>query len=146
MPENGAVRAVIQRVTRARVVVAGETVGELTEPGLVILLGIAHGDTESTADAFAMKIHQLRILDDASAAELGAPLLVVSQFTIFADTSRGRRPSWTHAAPREVAEPLVDAFTAALRRRGALVETGAFGAHMELELVNDGPYTVVLDS
>ena len=138
-------RAVVQRVTRARVTVAEQVVASI-ENGLLVLLGVTHDDTDDTASALAGKVHELRILEDErSASDLGAPLLVVSQFTLYADTRRGRRPSWGAAAPREVAEPLVDHFVATLRERGATVETGVFGAHMLVELVNDGPVTLVID-
>ncbi len=115
-------------------------------PGLVVLLGVTHSDSESTADRLAEKIWQLRILPgERSCADVGAPLLVVSQFTLYADTRKGRRPSWNGAAPREVSEPLVAEFVEALRRRGANVETGVFGAMMSVALVNEGPVTLILD-
>jgi D-tyrosyl-tRNA(Tyr) deacylase len=140
------VRAVVQRVSRARVVVDGEVVGAIDEPGLLLLVGVTHTDQPATARALAAKVHDLRILDgERSAAELGAPLLVVSQFTLYADTRKGRRPSWLAAAPRPVAEPLIDELVAALRERGATVATGRFGAQMAVELVNDGPVTLVID-
>ena len=139
-------RAVVQRVRRADVTVDGEVVGAITEPGLLVLLGVTHGDTAAVADRLADKTWQLRILDgERSCADAAAPLLVVSQFTLYADTRKGRRPSWSAAAPGPVSEPLVEAYVAALRRRGAHVETGRFGAHMEVTLVNDGPVTLVLD-
>ena len=119
----------------------------LARPGLVVLVGVTHDDTRDRARRLAAKIHDLRILDgERSAADAGAPLLVVSQFTLYADTTRGRRPSWGQAAPGEVAEPLVDEVVAELRRRGATVETGRFGAHMQVHLVNDGPVTLILDA
>ena len=140
-------RAVVQRVTRAGVTVEGRLVGSLTEYGLVVLLGVTHTDTESTASALARKIYYLRILPgEASCADTGAPLLVISQFTLYADTRKGRRPAWLAAAPRPVAEPLVEAFVAALRTLGASVETGVFGAHMQVCLTNDGPVTLILES
>jgi D-tyrosyl-tRNA(Tyr) deacylase len=140
------VRAVVQRVTAANVVVDGETVGAINRQGLLLLVGVTHGDTEEQARALAAKVHTLRILDgEKSCADVDAPLLVVSQFTLYADTRKGRRPSWNDAAPREVAEPLVDAVVAALRARGAHVETGKFGAHMRVGLVNEGPVTLVFD-
>jgi D-aminoacyl-tRNA deacylase len=140
------VRAVVQRVTRASVSVDGEVVGSIDRPGLVVLVGVTHTDAPATARALAAKVHELRILpDERSAADVGAPLLVVSQFTLYADTRKGRRPSWSAAAPGPVAEPLVDAVVAALRERGAEVATGRFGAQMAIELVNDGPMTLVLD-
>ena len=138
-------RAVVQTVSRARVTVDGETVGEIAD-GLLVLVGVTHTDTAATADTLARKVYELRILDDEkSAAEVGAPLLVVSQFTLYGDTRKGRRPSWTAAAPAAVAEPLVTAFVAALRARGAVVETGRFRALMLVESVNVGPRTVLLD-
>jgi D-aminoacyl-tRNA deacylase len=140
-------RAVVQRASRASVTVAGSVVAELGAPGLVVLVGATHADTTATAAALASKIYHLRILaDEKSCADVGAPLLVVSQFTLYADTRKGRRPSWSAAAPGPVAEPLVAAFTAALTELGASVSTGVFGAEMQLELVNDGPVTVVLDT
>jgi D-tyrosyl-tRNA(Tyr) deacylase len=138
-------RAVVQRVSSARVVVAEQTVGEIGA-GLLVLVGVTHHDTGREAAILARKVHELRIFDaDLSAADLGLPLLVVSQFTLYGDTRKGRRPSWAAAAPRPVAEPLVDAVAAALRGRGAHVATGRFGAHMSVELVGDGPVTVILD-
>src|SRR6266576_2276004 len=138
-------RVVVTRVSSARVRVDGTTVGEIG-PGLLALVGVTHTDTATTADTMAGKIYNLRILhDEQSAAELGAPVLVVSQFTLYADTRKGRRPSWLAAAPGPVAEPLVEELCTALRRRGAHVETGIFGAHMDVESVNDGPVTVILD-
>lgn len=139
-------RLVVQRASRAEVRVDGTTVGRLASPGLVVLAGVTHTDSEQTARTLAAKVWQLRILgDEQSAEQLGAPLLVVSQFTLYADTRKGRRPSWSAAAPRPVSEPLVDAFVTALRDLGAHVETGVFGAHMEVDLVNDGPVTLVLE-
>lgn len=139
-------RAVVQRVQRADVTVDGKVVGAIHEPGLLVLVGVTHADTGAVADRLAEKTWQLRILDgERSCADAGAPLLVVSQFTLYADTRKGRRPSWSAAAPGPVSEPLVEAYVAALRRRGAHVETGRFGAHMEVTLVNDGPVTLVLD-
>jgi D-aminoacyl-tRNA deacylase len=147
MAESRLVRAVVQRAIRASVTVAGEVVGELGAPGLLVLLGVTHSDTEATAAALASKIYYLRILaDEKSCADTGAPLLVISQFTLYADTAKGRRPSWSAAAPGAVAEPLVDAFTAALTRLGAAVSTGVFGASMHVELVNDGPVTLILEA
>lgn len=126
---------------------AGEVTGSLAGPGLVVLVGVTHSDTAQTAAALARKIYHLRILGGArSAADLAAPLLVISQFTLYADTSRGRRPAWLAAAPAAVAEPLLAEFVAALRELGARVETGVFGAHMEVALVNDGPVTLVLEA
>jgi D-tyrosyl-tRNA(Tyr) deacylase len=138
-------RALVQTVARAGVVVDGETVGSIVD-GLLVLLGVTHTDTEQLADTMARKVWELRILDDErSASDTGAPVLVVSQFTLYADTRKGRRPSWSAAAPAEVAEPLVTAFAEALRRRGATVETGRFRAHMLVESVNVGPRTVLID-
>ncbi|NUT33874.1 MAG: D-tyrosyl-tRNA(Tyr) deacylase [Hamadaea sp.] len=138
-------RAVVQTVSRASVTVEGEVVGKITD-GLLVLLGVTHTDTPATAQTMARKVHELRILpDERSAADLGAPLLVVSQFTLYADTSRGRRPGWSAAAPAPVAEPLFTAFVEALRGRGATVETGRFRRHMLVESVNVGPNTVILD-
>lgn len=136
----------VQRVSRASVTVDGEVVGRIDSPGLLVLLGVTHDDTAEVADKLADKIWTLRILaDERSCSDENAPLLVVSQFTLYADTRKGRRPSWNAAAPRPVSEPLVDAFVAALRVRGATVATGRFGAHMEVDLANDGPVTLVLD-
>jgi D-aminoacyl-tRNA deacylase len=127
--------------------VAGVTVGSIGEPGLVVLVGVTHSDTRQTAADLARKIYHLRILaGERSCAELAAPLLVISQFTLYADTRKGRRPSWQAAAPGPVAEPLVEEFAAALRELGGRVETGTFGAHMEVALVNDGPVTLILDA
>lgn len=139
-------RAVVQRVTRASVTVEGETVGAIDEPGLLVLVGVTHDDTREQAATLARKVAGLRILrDELSAADAGAPMLVVSQFTLYGDTRKGRRPSWVAAAPGPVAEPLVDAVVADLRAAGVRVETGRFGATMQVELVNDGPFTLVLD-
>ena len=141
-------RVLVQRVCSARVSVDGQTVGAI-EPdgqGLLALVGVTHTDDAATARRLAEKLWQLRILDDQrSAADVGAPILVVSQFTLYADTAKGRRPSWNAAAPGPVAEPLVAEFAAALRDLGAQVATGQFGAHMQVELVNDGPVTVLLE-
>jgi D-tyrosyl-tRNA(Tyr) deacylase len=138
------VRALVQTVSRASVSVNGDVVGAIGE-GLLVLLGVTHTDTDQVAGTLARKVHELRILDDErSAAETGAPVLVVSQFTLYADTRKGRRPSWSAAAPAERAEPLVGAFAEALRARGAPVQTGAFRAHMLVESVNVGPRTVIL--
>ena len=140
-------RVVVQRAAEASVTVDGEVVGRLPGPGLLVLVGVTHDDTPATAVQLADKVWNLRILSgEASCAEVGAPLLVVSQFTLYADTRKGRRPSWSNAAPGPVAEPLVDAFAEALRLRGAHVETGRFGAHMRVSLVNDGPVTVIVEA
>jgi D-tyrosyl-tRNA(Tyr) deacylase len=144
------VRAVVQRVRRARVTVDEEEVGAIG-PGLCVLVGVTHTDGEPEADRLAEKLWHLRILDDpqgvmnVAAADTGAPLLVVSQFTLYGDTTRGRRPSWIAAAPPDAAEPLVDAVVAGLRRRGATVATGRFRAEMDVELINDGPVTVIVE-
>jgi D-tyrosyl-tRNA(Tyr) deacylase len=139
-------RAVVQTVGRASVTVDGEVVGAISTDGLLVLLGVTHADTPSIAHNLARRVHELRILDDEeSAATTGAPLLVVSQFTLYADTRKGRRPSWSAAAPGEVAEPLVEEFVAELRRRGATVATGRFRTRMLVESVNVGPRTVIID-
>ena len=138
-------RAVIQTVSRASVTVDGEVTGEIKD-GLLVLLGVTHDDTVTTAETMARKVFELRILDDElSASDVGAPVLVVSQFTLYGDARKGRRPTWQAAAPAEIAEPLVTAFADALRARGATVETGRFRAHMLVESVNVGPRTVLLD-
>jgi D-tyrosyl-tRNA(Tyr) deacylase len=145
------VRALVQRVSEARVRVADELVGEIG-PGLLVLVGVTHDDDETTARRLAEKVWHLRVFPDDDAAMnrplagAGGAALVVSQFTLYGDTRRGRRPSWAAAAPPERAEPLVDAFAAALRDLGATVATGRFGAHMRVELVNDGPVSLLLDA
>ncbi|HEY0454314.1 D-aminoacyl-tRNA deacylase [Actinophytocola sp.] len=139
-------RAVVARVLRASVTVADAVVGAIAEPGLLVLLGVSTSDTPAEAATMARKLYELRILrDEQSCATTGAPLLVVSQFTLYGDTRKGRRPSWTAAARPEAAEPLVDAVVTALRDRGAHVETGRFGAMMAVESVNDGPFTVIVE-
>ena len=139
-------RAVVQRVTSASVLVDRTIVGAIDAPGLVVLVGVTHTDSVQKAKALANKVHTLRILSgEKSCADVGAPLLIVSQFTLYAHTAKGRRPSWNQAAPREVAEPLVDAVVQELRALGAEVATGVFGAHMQVRLVNDGPVTLILD-
>jgi D-tyrosyl-tRNA(Tyr) deacylase len=151
-------RAVVQRASGARVVVGPDVVASFAGPGLVVLVGVTHDDTVERARRLAAKIHDLRVFEprhairpvaddrrELSAAELGLPLIVVSQFTLYGDTRKGRRPTWTAAAPGPVAEPLVDAVVAALRERGADVGTGVFGADMRVELTNDGPITLVVD-
>ncbi|WP_341360170.1 D-aminoacyl-tRNA deacylase [Georgenia sp. M64] len=139
-------RAVLQRVTRAAVRVDGEVVGEVTRPGLVALVGVTHDDGAEQVERLARKIAELRILrGETSVADAAAPVLVVSQFTLYADVRKGRRPTWNAAAPGPVAEPLVDAVVSALRERGVEVATGRFGADMALELVGDGPVTVLVD-
>jgi D-tyrosyl-tRNA(Tyr) deacylase len=143
-------RAVVQRVSQASVTVAGEEVGAIG-PGLCVLVGVTHDDDAATAGKLAEKLWHLRVLDDAdgvmnvSAAEASAPLLVISQFTLYGDTAKGRRPSWLAAARPEQAEPLVDAVVARLRTLGAVVETGRFRADMAVALVNDGPVTLLLE-
>ena len=150
-PEGAALRLVIQRVREAAVTVAGETVGEIG-PGLVVLIGVGNGDGEADVDALVNKVVGLRIFSDRerrfneSLADSGGAVLVVSQFTLLGDTRRGRRPSFSAAAPPEVAEPLVARFVAGLRAAGLEVATGVFGAMMEVRLVNDGPVTLVLDA
>ncbi len=138
-------RAVVQTVSRASVRVDGEVVGAIAD-GLLVLVGVTHDDTATKAEALARKVWNLRILDDErSAAEVAAPVLVVSQFTLYGDARKGRRPSWSAAAPAETAEPLVRAFAAALASCGATVATGRFRAHMLVESVNVGPRTVLLE-
>lgn len=141
-------RVLVQRVTSARVTVDRQIVGEIAPnpQGLVALVGLTHTDDVAVVRKMADKLWRLRILDgELSAADAAAPILVVSQFTLYADTAKGRRPSWNAAAPGPVAEPMVDEFAAALRELGAEVATGQFGAHMQVELVNDGPVTVLLE-
>ncbi|KUF19954.1 MULTISPECIES: D-aminoacyl-tRNA deacylase [Streptomyces] len=139
-------RAVVQRVDGASVVVDGETVGEIVGEGLCVLVGVTHGDTAEKAGQLARKLWSLRLLqDEKSCSDVGAPLLVISQFTLYGDARKGRRPTWNAAAPGEVAEPLVEEVVARLRALGATVATGRFGAHMRVGLTNDGPFTVLLD-
>lgn len=139
-------RAVLQRVSRASVTVDGQVVGELTRPGLLALVGVTHDDGPEQVATMARKIADLRILrGERSVVDEGAPVLVVSQFTLYADTRKGRRPSWNAAAPGPVAEPVIEQVVAALRARGVEVQTGRFGAHMDVELVNDGPVTILLE-
>lgn len=139
-------RAVLQRVTSASVTVEGEVVGSIERPGLLALVGVTHDDGPEQVAALARKISELRILhDERSVLDEGAPVLVVSQFTLYADTRKGRRPTWNNAAPGSVAEPLVEAVVSALRDRGLEVATGRFGAMMQVCLVNDGPVTLVLE-
>ncbi|WP_432571566.1 D-aminoacyl-tRNA deacylase [Kineococcus sp. SYSU DK005] len=140
-------RAVVQRVSRARVTVEGEEVGALDGPGLLVLLGVTHGDGPEQVERTARKVAELRVLrGERSVLEAGAGVLLVSQFTLYGDTRRGRRPTWAAAAPGPVAEPLVDAVATALRERGVRVATGRFGADMAVELVNDGPVTLLLEA
>jgi D-aminoacyl-tRNA deacylase len=139
-------RAVVQRVSQASVAVGGETAGQIDEPGLLVLVGVTHDDTPDLAAKLAAKLWGLRILDgEKSCSDVGAPLLVISQFTLYADLAKGRRPSWSAAAPGPVAEPLVSAVVQALRELGARVQTGVFGADMKVSLVNDGPVTIIVD-
>lgn len=143
---DAAVRTVLQRVSSASVSVDGEVVGQIGA-GLLALVGVTHGDSVEQARTLARKVHGLRILDgERSVGDTGGQVLVVSQFTLYADTRKGRRPSWIAAAPGPVAEPLVDAFAAELRALGTAVATGVFGAHMQVSLVNDGPVTLILDA
>jgi D-tyrosyl-tRNA(Tyr) deacylase len=144
------VRALVQRVSEARVRIDGSAVGEIG-PGLCVLVGVTHDDDEAAARRLAEKVWTLRIFDDAegvmnhSLADTGGGLLVVSQFTLYGDTRKGRRPSWVGAARPEQAEPLVEEFAATLRALGAPVATGVFGAHMAVEIVNDGPVTLLVE-
>ena len=141
-------RILVQRVTSASVAVDGKVVGEIQpqHQGLLALVGVTHDDDVTKAQRLAEKLWQLRILDDEkSAADVDAPILVISQFTLYANTAKGRRPTWNAAAPGAVAEPLVTAFSDALRALGARVETGVFGADMAVALVNDGPVTVQIE-
>ena len=141
-------RVLVQRVSSAAVSVDGRVVGAIRpdNQGLLAFVGVTHSDDTDTARRLAEKLWNLRILaDERSAADVNAPILVVSQFTLYADTAKGRRPSWNAAAPGPVAEPLVTAFAEALRGLGARVQTGVFGANMQVELVNDGPVTVFLE-
>jgi D-tyrosyl-tRNA(Tyr) deacylase len=139
-------RIILQRVDGARVVVDGEVVGAIEGEGLLALVGVTHDDGPAQVELAARKIADLRILDgEKSALDSGAPILVVSQFTLYADTSKGRRPSWNAAAPGPVAEPVVEAVVEALRTRGLTVETGRFGADMRVELTNNGPVTIQLE-
>ena len=142
-------RALVQRVQRARVVVGTEVTGEIG-PGLCVLVGVTHTDGEATARRLAEKVWYLRILGsdgqmDRSLADVGGSVLVVSQFTLYAETNKGRRPTWINAAPGPVAEPLVEAVIKELERLGAHVETGRFGADMKVALVNDGPVTIIIE-
>jgi D-tyrosyl-tRNA(Tyr) deacylase len=140
------VKAVIQRAAEASVQVDGVTVGAIDAPGLCVLVGVTHTDTQATARRLAEKLWTLRVLaDEKSCADLGAPLLLISQFTLYGDARKGRRPSWTAAAPGPIAEPLFDEVVTGLRELGATVATGIFGADMKVRLVNDGPFTVLLE-
>ena len=140
-------RAVITRVTQASVQVDGQTIAELPRPGLLVLAGVSHDDTVEEAERLARKIWVLRILDDElSASDIDAPILVVSQFTLFASTRKGRRPGWSKAAPGDQSEPLVEALCTSLESLGAQVHRGRFGAHMTVASVNDGPITILIDT
>jgi D-tyrosyl-tRNA(Tyr) deacylase len=140
------VRAVVQRVSQASVAVDGRVVGAIDEPGLLVLVGVTHTDTPPTAGKLAAKLWGLRILEgEKSCSDVGAPLLVISQFTLYASTGKGRRPTWQAAAPGPVAEPLVDAVVSSLRSLGGRVQTGVFGAHMKVSLTNDGPVTIIVE-
>lgn len=140
-------RAVLQRASRARVVVDGHEVGGFDEPGLVVLLGVTHTDGPDDVAWTVRKVRDLRLLrDEKSVADLDAPVLVVSQFTLYGDARKGRRPTWQAAAPGEVSEPLYEAVCAQLEALGTRVQRGVFGADMAVELVNDGPVTLVLES
>jgi D-tyrosyl-tRNA(Tyr) deacylase len=139
-------KAVVQCVSSASVVVDGEVVGSLDSPGLLVYLGVTHTDGPAEVEWLARKTWGLRILaDEQSASDVGAPLLVVSQFTLYGDASKGRRPTWQAAAPGPVSEPLYDAFCVELTSLGAHVERGRFGARMRVESVNEGPFTVLLE-
>jgi D-tyrosyl-tRNA(Tyr) deacylase len=140
-------RAVLQRVTSASLSVAGETAARLDEPGLVVLLGVTHDDGPEQVGWMVRKIRDLRIMrEERSVADVGAPVLVVSQFTLYGDARKGRRPTWNAAAPGDVAEPVYRAVCAGLEELGTHVETGVFGADMAVQLVNDGPVTMVLET
>lgn len=140
-------RVVLQRAQSANVTIDGKEVGKIDAPGLVLLVGITHDDTAAITKRMAEKVWKLRILNgEVSASDVNAPILAVSQFTLYANTRKGRRPSWNLAAPGEVSEPLFNQFVDDLRGLGAHVETGEFGANMQVSLVNDGPVTILLDS
>jgi D-aminoacyl-tRNA deacylase len=140
------VRAVVQRVSQASVTVGGRVVGAIGEPGLLVFVGVTHADTSGKAAQLAAKLWGLRVLEgEKSCSDIAAPLLVVSQFTLYADTRKGRRPTWQAAAPGPVAEPLVAEVISSLRALGARVETGVFGADMQVSLVNDGPVTILIE-
>ena len=139
-------KAVVQRTLEARVLVDGSVVSQLATPGLLIYLGVTHTDGPDEVQWMARKIWDLRIMrDEQSASDIGAPILVVSQFTLYADARKGRRPSWSAAARGEISEPIYDAFCEELTRLGAHVERGIFGANMAVESINDGPVTILLD-
>jgi len=141
------VRAVVQRVLSASVAVDGKVVGSIEGPGLLVLLGVTHDDGPSEIAWTARKVWELRLLrDEKSASDVGAPILAISQFTLYGNAKKGRRPTWNAAAPGPVSEPVYEAFCAELRRLGATVEEGSFGADMQVASVNDGPVTLILDS
>jgi D-tyrosyl-tRNA(Tyr) deacylase len=136
----------VQRVSQASVAVGQRVAAAIDEPGLLVLVGVTHEDTPDKAAKLAAKLWGLRILEgEKSCSDLAAPLLVISQFTLYADTRKGRRPSWQAAAPGPVAKPLVDAVVSSLRALGARVETGIFGADMQVSLINDGPVTIIVE-
>jgi D-aminoacyl-tRNA deacylase len=140
-------RAVVQRVLQASVAVDGTVVGAIQEPGLLVLLGLTHDDGRPQVEWMARKIWDLRVLrDERSASDVGAPILVISQFTLYGDARKGRRPTWNAAAPGPVSEPVYEQVCTELERLGATVARGRFGADMQVSLVNDGPVTLVLDS
>lgn len=140
-------RALLQRAKRASVTVNGELISGFDSQGILALIGVTHTDGAEQVATIVRKIAELRILDDdKSVQDLGAPVIVVSQFTLYADTKKGRRPSWNGAAPADIAEPLVDQVVAGLRDRGITVGTGVFGANMQVELVNDGPITIMVEA
>lgn len=141
-------RALVQRVNGASVTVAGETLGGFTGPGLVVLLGVTHSDTQVQVEHIVRKITRLQIMNDVpeSVLEMGAPVLLISQFTLYGSTRKGKKPSWTAAAPGELAEPLYEAVVEGLRAAGLTVYTGRFGASMQVSLTNDGPFTLLLES
>jgi D-aminoacyl-tRNA deacylase len=140
-------RAVVQRASSASVTINGEVVGELPKAGVVMLVGVTHTDDDDAAVRMARKVWELRILEGGqSCSDIGAPLLVISQFTVYADTRKGRRPSWAAAAPGPIAEPLIERLCEELRNLGAHVETGRFGAYMHVAMVNDGPVTVIVET
>ncbi len=139
-------KAVVQRALEARVIIDKKIVGHLPRAGLLVYLGVTHGDGTEEVQWLARKIWDLRILrDERSASDVGAPILVVSQFTLYADARKGRRPSWSAAAPGEISEPIYNAFCAELTNLGAHVERGVFGAEMAVESINDGPVTILLE-
>ena len=140
-------RAVVQRVLEASVVIDGKIVGELGSPGLLVLLGVTHDDGPAQVTWMARKVWELRIMrDEKSASDLGAPILAVSQFTLYGDARKGRRPTWSAAAPGDHSEPVYEQLCQELRRLGAHVEQGVFGADMQVSLVNDGPVTMILET